>query len=593
MAPATRCGCGGAGGSGGGCSCGGAGCATCRPDGFVYPRFFAGELLTEDDLSLLVEYVVAKNRLHNRALFGDGVVCGLDVTCHPCDPGKVIVQPGYALDCCGNDILVPCPQELDINAMVRDLRRHVKGDFDCTDPCMDRASSGANSLTNRAGANASAIFVPPVRKYCLYVRFCEQLSDPVAAYATDGSCPPQPCEPTRVREGFRFELRCPAPEREDDNVVRHFLQCAQDMITAEQSLSEGVILSPQVGRLDAATRAALTEAVPTFDATQEQALVTATARLTQALDLLSKLPPVTSGGPDSSPSLLDAVDAAREVGGLLTRLTMSTQVASLQQSKALAAERSAALAQIRRADAALADQALAAIPTPLDRDFALATMAAVRAFATADAATLASGSIEPRLFAEGAVWNARYETAFAGALSRLQSTLRLQMEKAPHPTLCSLNQIVTTTTVPTPPTPTGTILLTTQYVRPAAYVSASSQLLAAASRWWLECLCLSLNPPCQPCDDPARAHRLHRRQGLQRDRHLQHGAQVRAHVARHAVLVRPRQPRAADRSAVLPFVQLLDVYGSESALDGGTGAGEFLGVLAAGARLRRAGAVGA
>src|SRR6266536_1820097 len=127
-----------------GCTCGGAGCGMCQSQEFVRPRFFAGQLLTEDDLQLLGDYVVAKNRLHNRFLFGEGVVCGLEVTCHPCGDGQVIVQPGYALDCCGNDLTLVCPQILDINAMVAELRRKVLG-FDCGDPCADTSTTSTPS----------------------------------------------------------------------------------------------------------------------------------------------------------------------------------------------------------------------------------------------------------------------------------------------------------------------------------------------------------------------------------------------------------------------------------------------------------------
>src|SRR5262245_22963321 len=80
---------------------------TCKASGFARPRFFAGQLLTEEDLQDLTGYVVAKNRLHNRFLVGAGVVCGLDVEKHPCHPRKVNVGAGYALDCCGSDISVP------------------------------------------------------------------------------------------------------------------------------------------------------------------------------------------------------------------------------------------------------------------------------------------------------------------------------------------------------------------------------------------------------------------------------------------------------------------------------------------------------
>ena len=53
------------------------------------PRFFAGQLLTEQDLNRLQTYVIEKNRLHNRYLHGWGVVCGLEVGCEPCDTRSV------------------------------------------------------------------------------------------------------------------------------------------------------------------------------------------------------------------------------------------------------------------------------------------------------------------------------------------------------------------------------------------------------------------------------------------------------------------------------------------------------------------------
>ena len=69
------------------------------------PRFFAGQVLTHEDLNSLENYILAKNRLHNRYLHGPGVVCGLQVVCDDCE-GYVKVRPGYAIDACGNDIIV-------------------------------------------------------------------------------------------------------------------------------------------------------------------------------------------------------------------------------------------------------------------------------------------------------------------------------------------------------------------------------------------------------------------------------------------------------------------------------------------------------
>lgn len=68
-------------------------------------RFFAGQLLTEADLNNEQSYWLAKSRLHNRFLHGWGVVCGLQVVCSECD-GWVTVKTGYAIDPCGNDVIV-------------------------------------------------------------------------------------------------------------------------------------------------------------------------------------------------------------------------------------------------------------------------------------------------------------------------------------------------------------------------------------------------------------------------------------------------------------------------------------------------------
>src|SRR2546421_11132 len=80
----TRAGCGGGCGcgGGGGCSCGGS--PAVGSAAFTRPRFFAGQLLTEDDLEQLTAYITGKARLRNRMLFGPGVVSGLHVVCGPC-----------------------------------------------------------------------------------------------------------------------------------------------------------------------------------------------------------------------------------------------------------------------------------------------------------------------------------------------------------------------------------------------------------------------------------------------------------------------------------------------------------------------------
>ncbi len=202
------CGCGGNCGAGCGCKparlpeAAAALCSPCETASFVRPRFFAGQLLTEDDLSALIDYVVSKNRFHNSRLFGEGVVCGLLVECGPCE-GQVVVDPGYALDCCGNDLVLTCKQILDLAPMIRELARHK--DCGCTDPCAEPTVS-QTSLSTSEDAQKTP---PPCRTYCLYARYGERPDQPVAAYPVDGNCDAASCEPTRIVEGITFELRCP------------------------------------------------------------------------------------------------------------------------------------------------------------------------------------------------------------------------------------------------------------------------------------------------------------------------------------------------------------------------------------------------
>ena len=80
--------------------------------GFERPRYFAGKLLTAEDLELEQRYQIEKRWLLNRMLQGPGIVSGLAVRSDA--QGSVTVSPGFALDSHGREILVCAPQQLDI-----------------------------------------------------------------------------------------------------------------------------------------------------------------------------------------------------------------------------------------------------------------------------------------------------------------------------------------------------------------------------------------------------------------------------------------------------------------------------------------------
>jgi hypothetical protein len=77
--------------------------------------------LTEAELNSEQAYVIAKNKLHNRYLHGWGIVCGLEVVCHDC-VGWVTVKQGYAIDPCGNDIIVCDDKDFPVLEEIRKCR---------------------------------------------------------------------------------------------------------------------------------------------------------------------------------------------------------------------------------------------------------------------------------------------------------------------------------------------------------------------------------------------------------------------------------------------------------------------------------------
>lgn len=97
---------------------------SCLPCGLHEPKrnaYFDGKLLTARDFTDEQDYGRGLRRLHNSLLHGTGTVCGLKIIQHPaagCRNEYVVVEPGMALDCCGNEIIVPQKTGVDIAAML-------------------------------------------------------------------------------------------------------------------------------------------------------------------------------------------------------------------------------------------------------------------------------------------------------------------------------------------------------------------------------------------------------------------------------------------------------------------------------------------
>jgi hypothetical protein len=223
-------------------------CPACGPDHscglecLCRPRFFAGQLLTDEDLRRLDSYIVGKNRLHNRYLHGVGVVCGLEVVCNPCD-ATVTVRSGYALGPCGEDIVVCEDARVDVAELIRACRRE-RPKPDCR-PYGDRATDDCEAAEQRwilaiCYDESPSRGVRPLRDDprhdCKHGwgdagggNGCGCGTEPIRKHKRA----PHQCEPTVTCEGYRFVL-CKEPPKPKRSVGDNRL--------------EGLLASSELGR---------------------------------------------------------------------------------------------------------------------------------------------------------------------------------------------------------------------------------------------------------------------------------------------------------------------------------------------------------
>jgi hypothetical protein len=455
------CGCGGSSGcsdGGAGCGCGGA-CgsgtvpANLAATAFVRPRFFAGQLLTEDDLSALTAYTTAKDRLHNRYLFGAGVVCGLWVSCDPCGGSTVTVQPGYALDCCGNDLVLPCAATLDVNAMIRDLRAAQLGK-DCGDPCAGQgtATSGSQGTT-------------PVRRYCLYARYGEQETDPVAPYATGEPCGQATCEQTRIREGISFVLKCPADASSPDDLWTRITKC----------MPSGDILGRQA-RLDAYS-GPMTAAAATAD--QSPAFSPEDAE--ELTNLRAGLAGVRAEADQEQ--IRAAIEHVRKLAALIARYDLARERTEYRDI-------ADARKELGQATAALDGGSAAAGYEPPDQS-------AVNALLE-QAAQLADrpGTLPPVRLAMLAQGRPLADAVLAALTSDAAVVLQWLLDRLDNdPTLadCELRSLAQALSL------TAGAESETHRIRSLG--RTGSELAELVARLVTDCICAAFDPPCAPCDD--------------------------------------------------------------------------------------------
>jgi hypothetical protein len=128
---------------------------TCGIEIPVRPRFVCDLELVDTDLTSLVEWTRSRLALQ-RFRDGWGIACGLDVVCSDTE-GWVVIRPGAALSCCGDDLIVCEPLDVDLTACKSprlpcdEYVAGSAGDDKANDPCgnivVDLLLTGHEQLT--------------------------------------------------------------------------------------------------------------------------------------------------------------------------------------------------------------------------------------------------------------------------------------------------------------------------------------------------------------------------------------------------------------------------------------------------------------
>ena len=187
-------------------------CGCCKLTCFERPKYFCGQLLSDADLTLQETYFREKSKLYHRTMDGFGVVCGLRMSRDFQCKGHITIGDGFAIDACGNDLVVCDPQSFNVIGALRQRNWLVEMPFPRhqNDPAMrnDRDSDDSGRSANEEDDDC-------LHAQCFYIGICytEEPVDFATPYMTECNAGPGPCQPTRIREGVRFEIYDKMPVR--------------------------------------------------------------------------------------------------------------------------------------------------------------------------------------------------------------------------------------------------------------------------------------------------------------------------------------------------------------------------------------------
>jgi DNA-binding beta-propeller fold protein YncE len=161
-------------------------CPTCTFGPFTRNHYFTGKLLVERDFTDETRFHMEKLRHHEQQLHGSGVVCGLKVKPHPnqdpaCRTRFVCIEPGFAVDCCGRDIIVREEECIDITQLPAIKALQAQND------------TGPHTLQ-------------------ICIRFRECPTEKIPVLYDDCGCDDTQCAPNRILESYKIDVIIPTED---------------------------------------------------------------------------------------------------------------------------------------------------------------------------------------------------------------------------------------------------------------------------------------------------------------------------------------------------------------------------------------------
>lgn len=187
-------------------------CLPCDIPAFCRNSYYRGKLLTERDFSDEQRFHIDKLRLHNLALHGWGVVCGLVIKPHPyCPDQRLVVEAGLAIDDCGREIRILKEDYIQLPMPV--AVPPVAAGQGKANPQVGEKMESQTSPDDEVPLPENPCGDTPVPKE-LYVCICYSECETEFAPAPfdNCSCTTSSQKPNRVCEGYRLDITDQKPQ---------------------------------------------------------------------------------------------------------------------------------------------------------------------------------------------------------------------------------------------------------------------------------------------------------------------------------------------------------------------------------------------